>query len=52
VQINFGPSVVFGRKGFGNFFFILKKRNGDDDGIIGADIGDSTLFKSKEEEVF
>jgi hypothetical protein len=51
VPINLGPSVAFGRKGFGNFIFILKKRNVDDEGTLGALIGDS-LFKSKDEEVF
>jgi len=48
-HINFGPLVVFDRKGFGNFIFILKKRNVDDDGeTLGKLIGDS-LFKSKDD---
>jgi hypothetical protein len=46
-HINLGPSVVFDRKCFGNFIFILKKRNVDDE-TLGKLIGDS-LFKSKDE---
>jgi hypothetical protein len=47
VNINFGPSVGFERKAFGNFIFKLRKRNGDDDGTLGRLIGDSTLLNIK-----